>query len=188
MKTERSRVLVDIGELRGRQEPLRLQARFSDQDLKIRSQILRFSEPASATLTVSAGEGGVRVEGKLNASLELTCSRCLTRFVRRVEKRFDLEYRQDPEVSSEAEEFSLTYTDLAIGFYRNDQLDLDAVVAEQILLEVPMKPVCQEGCRGLCDQCGSDLNEGPCGCERRSGDPRLAVLSELKKRLNGRTK
>ena len=86
-------------------------------------------------------------------------------------------------MEGEGEEFSLIYTDLDVGFYHGQQLDVAALISEQVVLEVPMKPVCKEQCGGLCDQCGMDLNEGSCDCQRRSVDPRLVALEELKKRI-----
>ena len=116
--------------------------------------------------------------------MELTCSRCLKSFERSIEKNFELDYRPDPMVEEEGEEFSLTYSDLDIGFYRDQRLDLSSLISEQVVLEIPMKPVCHEECRGLCDQCGADLNEGDCDCKPHSVDPRLATLERLRKRMS----
>ena len=123
------------------------------------------------------------VEGQLGADLDLTCSRCLKPFVRKIQKGFELEYRPDPVVETEGEDLGLAYTDLEVGFYRNDRLDVRALISEQIVLEVPMKPICQKACKGLCEQCGANLNEDPCNCQPRSFDPRLEPLLELKRRM-----
>ena len=61
----------------------------------------------------------------------------------------------------------------------DDQLDLDQLLTEDILLDVPSKFLCSPGCKGLCPTCGKNLNQGPCGCERDTVDPRLAVLKDL---------
>ena len=55
---------------------------------------------------------------------------------------------------------------------------VDVQVPEQVLLELPMKALCRDDCRGLCPTCGADLNAGPCGC-REEGDERLAKLKSL---------
>lgn len=57
-------------------------------------------------------------------------------------------------------------------------LDVDELVFTDILLELPSKYLCSEACKGLCMQCGKNLNEGPCDC-KRPVDPRLAVLKQL---------
>jgi uncharacterized protein len=94
-----------------------------------------------------------------------------------------VEFLPDPVVETEGEEVALTYTDLDFGFYRNDGLDVRSVISEQIALEIPMQPICQGACKGLCDQCGADLNEGNCNCQGQTIDPRFEALLELKKRL-----
>ncbi len=58
------------------------------------------------------------------------------------------------------------------------QLDVEQLVLEDILLSLPMKTLCKEECKGMCSQCGKNLNDGPCDCKKEI-DPRLAALSEL---------
>ena len=59
------------------------------------------------------------------------------------------------------------------------QLDLYEVCFSEILLALPMKHLCNEDCKGICSQCGKNLNEGPCGCKTKSVDPRLEALLQL---------
>ena len=59
------------------------------------------------------------------------------------------------------------------------KLDLDGLLQEDILLDLPVKFLCREDCKGLCPTCGQNLNEGSCGCTQREVDPRLAVLQKL---------
>jgi uncharacterized protein len=63
--------------------------------------------------------------------------------------------------------------------YTGKTIDLAPALREQILLAVPPSPLCDEACKGLCPQCGKDLNQGDCGCERRSIDPRWAALKDI---------
>ena len=56
---------------------------------------------------------------------------------------------------------------------------------EEFSLALPVKPLCRPDCRGLCPECGKNLNEGACGCSRDSGDPRLAALRQLKVKHQG---
>ena len=176
-------MFVDINELRERSEPLLIVKDFSEEELSIDNSISALQHPAHSEVKVSLWGERVCVEGELGADLVLTCSRCLKPFVRKIQKGFELEYRPDPVVETEGEDLGLTYTDLEVGFYRNDRLDVRAVISEQIVLEVPMKPVCQKACKGLCEQCGANLNEDRCNCQPRSLDPRLEPLLELKRRM-----
>lgn len=61
----------------------------------------------------------------------------------------------------------------------NYQLPLNELVEEDLILDQPSKVLCREDCRGLCPQCGKDLNQGLCGCRQETADPRLAVLKQL---------
>jgi uncharacterized protein len=70
--------------------------------------------------------------------------------------------------------------DLETSYYREDQIDLNELLREQFYLALPMKPLCQEGCKGLCPHCGTNLNAGACACTVERTDPRLAVLKTLK--------
>jgi len=64
--------------------------------------------------------------------------------------------------------------------YSGKVIDLSGPLREQILLAIPPSPVCDEACKGLCPQCGKDLNQGDCGCERTAIDPRWAALKDMK--------
>ena len=61
----------------------------------------------------------------------------------------------------------------------NFRLDLTTLTVSDVLLALPSKQLCRQDCKGLCPQCGKNLNEGLCGCRVESGDPRLAVLKQL---------
>jgi hypothetical protein len=61
-----------------------------------------------------------------------------------------------------------------------DRIDLGALLQENVLLSLPVQPVCREGCRGLCPRCGAPLNAGPCGCPPQRVDPRLQALAKLR--------
>jgi uncharacterized protein len=176
-------MILDLNELRAKTEPVRITSDFNEQQLQIGETIAKLDKPAHAELRVRMSGEHVFIDGVLSASLRVTCCRCANLFPQQVEKSFRLEYWPDPEVLREGEEFELSYDDLNIGFYREDQVDLSAVVSEQILLDIPMKPVCRESCKGLCDQCGADLNQGDCDCSKERLDPRLAGLAEIKDRI-----
>ncbi len=175
-------MLVNLRDLRERGEPLRSSRPFSEAELSMGGDMLRLRGPAECSLTVALKLERVRVKGSVQAQVDLKCCRCLKSFPHEVEQEFDLTYEPDPEVE-EGEEIALSYGDLEIGFYRNDELDLSLIVGEQVLLEIPMKPVCREDCKGLCSHCGADLNEGLCDCSPQSFDPRLEPLRQLKKNM-----
>ena len=176
-------MIIDVAQLRETGRPLQVEVDFAEKDLRLRSDVVASPRPVHSRLNITLAGEQIRVKGSLQAALEVACSRCLTGFRQELTKDFSLEYWPDPAVSEDGEEFALSYAELTVGFYRDDRLDLSAVICEQILLEVPMKPVCRDDCKGLCEQCGVNLNEGRCDCETTRLDPRLAVLAELKNRL-----
>ncbi len=63
--------------------------------------------------------------------------------------------------------------------YNGEYIDLTETIRETLILSEPMKVLCRPDCKGLCPQCGANLNEGPCSCPTDKIDPRLAVLGEL---------
>ncbi len=59
-------------------------------------------------------------------------------------------------------------------------LDVAALCWEELMLALPMRPLCAHTCKGLCTHCGTNLNSGICACKEEAGDPRLAALRALK--------
>jgi uncharacterized protein len=69
--------------------------------------------------------------------------------------------------------------DLSTAYYREGSLDIGELLREQFQLALPMKPLCSEACRGLCPECGANLNRTDCGHAPKWEDPRLAPLKGL---------
>ena len=105
------------------------------------------------------------------------CGRCLEQYVFELGKDFSVMLVPKQPLPEDAE---LGDDDLDLSFYEGDQVDLSPLIREQIILALPTRPLCRESCRGLCPQCGVNLNFQPCACRAASGDPRLAVLRNLK--------
>ncbi len=59
------------------------------------------------------------------------------------------------------------------------QLNVDELIMTEVVLNIPTKHLCREDCKGVCQQCGKNLNDGDCSCKKENGDPRLAVLKQL---------
>jgi uncharacterized protein len=79
----------------------------------------------------------------------------------------------------ETESRELGCDDLGFGFYDGDEIDVTALVHEHALLALPTRLLCAEACRGLCPQCGANLNVAACDCSAQPTPPRLAVLRDL---------
>jgi uncharacterized protein len=132
----------------------------------------------SGSITKDGGQ--ICIDGTLSLMAELECSRCLTRFQRQF--RIPLNVRLVPRLYPEVppQQVLLERVDLDLGVQDSDRIELDEYFREAILLALPLKPLCQGSCRGLCPSCGEDLNRGTCGCSPEPVDPRWAKLDSLR--------
>jgi uncharacterized protein len=128
-------------------------------------------------------KGAFCIRGRMDTSVEIGCVRCLEPFSMEIHQDVDLLYLPQSEnvAPEDDEERELSDRDMAVGFYQGDKIDLNQMIWEQVYLALPMKPLCNEDCRGLCPQCGTNLNLSMCSCERETVDPRLATLKTLLK-------
>jgi len=145
----------------------------------------RVTAPVDLRMVIHKDHDRFRLVGTVKTQLELACSRCLEPFVLPVDREFDLRFlplgAEEPE-PDEDEEAEVKDDDVAVTFYRDDQIDLNELLQEQFYLALPMKPLCSEGCKGICPQCGANRNVTPCDCSPQWEDPRLAGLKTLLKR------
>jgi uncharacterized protein len=123
----------------------------------------------------------IRLVGDFSTQLELRCARCLEPVMRDIAGDFDLIYRP---LGADAgpEERSIRGAEAEIGYYQGEGLLLEDVLREQVLLAVPLKAVCDEGCKGLCPRCGKNLNIEPCACQTIP-DQRWSGLEQLREKL-----
>ena len=124
----------------------------------------------------------IRVLGDLATSVETACARCLEPVTSRVERKFELLYRPRG-IDAGRDEISVTQAEAEIGYYVGEGVLLEDIMREQILLELPLKVVCREDCKGLCPRCGENLNQGKCQCTAPVADVRWEALKGLKDKL-----
>ena len=130
--------------------------------------------PVRFTGEVSKIEGGFSLDGDISYRGQLECSRCLNPYPFEEKEHFSLTLY--PRVAPAPGERALEKSDLDAYFYDAPNVPVAPIVEERIQLAVPMKPLCRPDCRGLCAQCGADLNPGPCACEPETSDPRWEAL------------
>lgn len=135
-------------------------------------------EPLRLAAVVESVVDGLLVRGTLRADLDLRCARCLRPVGREVAADV-VELFVDPgRASADA------LADLEDGYeVADDHIDLDALLRDGLAPSAPYQPLCAEDCRGLCAQCGADLNVTDCGCVDLEPDPRWARLAQLRDRL-----
>lgn len=124
----------------------------------------------------------IRLRGRLSAGLELQCARCLEPVGQNVDRKFELLYRP---LGTDAgrDELSVTDAEAEIGYYQGQGVLLEDVVREQVLLALPLRAICRENCKGLCPQCGKNLNQEQCTCTVPADDPRWEALKDIRSRL-----
>ncbi|NLF79894.1 MAG: DUF177 domain-containing protein [Clostridia bacterium] len=118
------------------------------------------------------GGGLFLVEGKYTAQVKLACSRCLAAFTLPVSGEIKAVY--GPSAADDAEG-ELDYRELS-----GDEIALGGMILDEISFSLPMQPLCNEECRGLCPFCGIDLNSGNCDCAGEQIDPRWEKLTEFR--------
>jgi len=155
---------------------------FQPEEVAQEGDAYRIVAPVGLEFEIHKDKGRFRLVGSVVTELELACSRCLEPFRMPVNASFDIRYHPASEMSQE-EEREVEEDDLETSYYRDDQVDLSELLREQFYLALPMKPLCRDDCKGLCAQCGTNLNTGTCDCHPAWDDPRLAPLKQLKREL-----
>jgi uncharacterized protein len=139
----------------------------------------RIVEPVTLEFDIHKDKETFRLVGRVQATLELACSRCLEPFRWAVDEPFELTY-EPRQVDDEHVEREIAHADFSAALYDNDAIDLEQLVKERFEMSVPMKPLCVEACKGLCALCGANLNRTTCDCKHEWEDPRFAALRGLK--------
>ena len=141
----------------------------ADLTAKDNDGALLFRKPVSITGSIQNEARIVTITAMISADYYAVCDRCACDVVKHLS--VPMEHTLVRELNSvvDADEY-IVVPEL--------KLDLDALAEEDLLLELPSKVLCSNDCKGLCPQCGKNLNEGPCGCEKPV-DPRLESLAAL---------
>lgn len=123
----------------------------------------------------------IRVTGRITAPLALSCSRCLADYTSFIDTSFTLFFRKDSAaLPSSEDELELGEIDLISSSYSGDEIDLTHEIEEQIAMEIPLKPLCSEECKGLCHVCGIDLNTSSCSCSKEAATLTFSALKDFK--------
>lgn len=133
-----------------------------------------FANKSFIDLTIShLGDRKMKLEGEAKVSLLIPCNRCLED----VETLFELNISKDLDFNHTAEDRikDLDETNYLIGY----NLDVDLLVYDEILLEFPMKVLCDEDCKGYCKICGTNQNKCSCECKDVGMDPRMAAIQDI---------
>lgn len=121
------------------------------------------------------------LEGRMEAEVNMLCGRCGVPMDVEVDETFEYIFRLEEDKTLSHQEVELSEEDIDTVFLDEPEIDIDEVLAEQLILSVPVRPLCDEDCRGLCPRCGISRNEKQCSCEVEQTHSPFAVLKQLKK-------
>lgn len=161
--------LSDALTLQGKTEQLEVQTESDSFDGVYGSFDITEKSPVSLTAW-NTGDGKAEVEGNVRLTFATQCDRCLADVLTVLDIKFDRTVTS-PDAETEDED--------SRQFMDGYQLDVDALVQNEILVNWPVKILCKEDCRGICPKCGQNLNMGECGCDTFVPDPRMAVLKDI---------
>ena len=144
--------------------------------------------PVSITANAEKGvlAGEYIVDGTAKFTGDLNCSRCLDPYPIANSSTFHVRFRPRPEAVSDDENEEVEIADseeLDVEFYKEREIPLRDLAVEQVQLSIPMKPLCDENCLGLCPNCGANRSRESCNCETSVADERWAALREFRNEL-----
>ena len=149
-------MFIDIEDLR--QEQVRVQHVYPLAELRLDHADAALSRPVRTGFVLAHKAKDLHISGSVETAIQYKCSRCLRECEQPVESHFELLYLPQPKWLKVDDEIELRYDDMDIAYYDGIRFDVDLMVIEQIELSIPMKFVCRPDCKGLCFNCGVDLN------------------------------
>jgi|SRR5208283_3687033 len=147
---------------------------FSGDELELDSPLCATGEAA----LVPHSSGEIRIQGRFRVEMVAACDRCLEPARFPMEAGFDL-YYQPVETIAREEEVGIDEAESEIGFYTGGGIELEDVLRERILLELPMQRICGEACKGICPVCGQNRNRTACNCKTEDAADRWGALRKL---------
>ncbi|MGE5892823.1 MAG: YceD family protein [bacterium] len=136
------------------------------------------SVPVNSKMRVMKEGDSVYITGTIRTTFGLRCSRCLNTATTSMDFNFSVLYQ--PVLSGEKDtHHELKREELEAGFYGHDEIDIADMLREQITVNLPIKPLCTETCKGMCSVCGANLNSEACSCKKQETDERWNALNKF---------
>ena len=120
-----------------------------------------------------AGNKTLEISGKGEVTAVIPCDRCLSEVHVEIPLSFRRKVSVDPEVAAMTED--LDESNYIDGY----NFDVEQLIYNELLVGWPTKILCSEDCKGICNVCGQNLNEGSCNCEDTGLDPRMSVIRDV---------
>jgi uncharacterized protein len=129
---------------------------------------------------IFVNEQRVLIKGRVSGTAQLECDRCLKPIEQAVDSKLKVEY-VTPEVYEAQHAVELNEEDLDLAVFDGESINIDDLVAEELMLALPDHILCRDDCKGICPTCGADRNNVSCDCESKATDPRWDELKKLMK-------
>ncbi len=135
-----------------------------------------------ASIRFSHLDGRIMISGSISVTFVLGCDRCLAEF--EFPEKIDFQLAVEPEKEDQAlalADHEIDRNEMDVIFLTEPVIDVDDILYQQVVLAVPQKSLCRSNCRGVCGNCGADLNREECRCRMDDGGSPFSVLEQLLK-------
>lgn len=129
------------------------------------SSAYKLVSPVHYEFTIKKNKDNLHVEGILSCIVSLICSRCLDEFSYMINTKVDFKMVAQNLAPNEPE-IELKRDEMDIYYYEGNEIELEPILNEEIMLNIPIKPLCKESCKGLCQVCGKNQNYEQCDCSK----------------------
>jgi len=149
---------------------------FNAADLSWEVEDVNFIHPISGAVKLFRQNTQIYVTAQLKTEIEIECGKCLEEFETTLNASLEVQYR----TTSDSEKAGWLDEDVGVKYYTGEHINIVEDIYQAMMVEMPLWPICSEDCRGLCQQCGHNLNLGDCHCQKLAPkSPKFAVLQEL---------
>jgi uncharacterized protein len=146
---------------------------------------VKYVSPVIGRFTVTNGGSALVIRGNISTLVELECGRCLSEMHFPVDAEITEEFSlSDAEAAVSARDMNLTVVqddenEVPPGLFEDHVMNFAVLIRQAAILEIPLSPLCQEECRGLCPSCGKNRNENSCQCDALTTSKPLSRLADL---------
>ncbi|WP_158630043.1 DUF177 domain-containing protein [Cohnella sp. AR92] len=167
-------MLLNVQDLAARKQPVALKETVDVTEAYRNVRDVKPLGPLTAELTAVYADGLIDVSGTIDCKLQFQCSRCLDP----IEKDWHIPFQATFKVVAKEQLDQDEPEDEDILRIKDEPLELLPYIEEELMLSMPLAPICKDDCKGLCPDCGQNRNEQECGCHREKIDPRFDALRD----------
>ncbi len=138
-----------------------------------------FIDTVNIDLSLQKLHNQIILDTKLNLKVHFECDRCSDEFISTLSTKYKIVYLLGNNPDEKEESIDVVYLP-----FDASEIVLDNDIRDFALLAIPMKKLCKENCKGLCPECGKNLNDGSCSCKRQDNDLRWLPLKEFKNKID----